>query len=159
MTPEHHPSPEPTLIHYTNHGPLIIETDYWRSDLARHGIVGISINAGCIRICLPREMRGLVQDMRRAKVVAISRGPWRADTGQTGEAVEVMWDDGSSDPVCLHTGVEQWPMLPRAGEPWTCAVYVWQRRPSRALDRPAIVRHVPHIPWLEPVSLRDLRPE
>lgn len=51
-------------IRVTNHGPLLLSSNYWKSELAAAGKLFVSVNAGAIRILLPPQLYGDLADMR-----------------------------------------------------------------------------------------------
>lgn len=55
-------------------------------------IAGV-VNAGAIRVLIPRAMRRVIQDMRTARYVIASRGPW-PEAGRP-DALELLFEDGS----------------------------------------------------------------
>ena len=54
------------MIQITNHGPLILSSNYWDSDLARAGKVWCSVNAGAVRPGFPFSM-GMTIDSAHVK--------------------------------------------------------------------------------------------
>lgn len=76
-----------------NDGPDIAGTNYWASPQATAGKPYFSINAGSIRVLLPDNMTGALKDMRTAKYVILSRGPW-PEMGRD-EAMEILFEDHS----------------------------------------------------------------
>lgn len=153
------------LVQVDNHGPLIIGTNYWDSELARAGKVFVSVNAGAIRVLLPPAAYGWLSDMRTAKECVLSRGPWsiKGLLGIPGaphvetavvEGVEIMWDDGSDSPFVLHLTPASFDMLPAEPEPgreWVCSTWTAKDgRPHKALERICHWRRVAEIPCLEP---------
>ena len=125
------------LITVQNHGALILQSNYWESDLAQGGKVFCSVNAGAIRILLPPARYGDLADMRTGKYCILSRGPW-PDQGKA-EGIEIMWEDGSDSPYALHLTPESFDLLPgepKAGREWVCAVYLAKDgRPHKSLER------------------------
>lgn len=140
------------MIEVRNHGPLILSTNYWDSDLARAGKVFVSVNVGAIRVLLPPAAYGWLADMRLAKECVLSRGPWPEQKKL--EAVEMMWDDGSENPFALHLTPESFDLLPGEPEPareWICATYTANDgRPHKSLERVCHWRRAPRLPWLKP---------
>jgi hypothetical protein len=138
------------LIQVQNHGPLILSTNYWDSELAQAGKLFVSVNAGAIRVLLPPCVYDWLSDMRMARECVLSRGPWPAE--RAAEGVELMWDDGSDAPFALHLTPESFDMLPAEPEPgreWMLSVWTAKDgKPHRALDRRCHWRRVPRIPWM-----------
>lgn len=140
------------VVTVENHGPLIVATDYWRSEAARAGKLFVSCNAGAIRILIPNALRPIVNEMRTAKVCVLSRGPWPAE-GKA-EGVEILFDDGSDSPFALHLGLESFDLLPaepEEGQGWLLSAWDEKKgKPHKALERRCHWRRVENIPCLKP---------
>lgn len=140
------------IIQVTNHGGLILRSNYWESPISKRGLFFCSVNAGAIRVLVPPQYNSVLGDMRAAKACVLSRGPWPDQ--HLADAVEIMWDDGSDSPFALHLTPESFDMLPAEPEPgreWVCDVYVQKDGiPHRSLTRRCHWRRVPRIPWLKP---------
>ncbi len=143
-----------THIVIENHGPLIVSTNYWRTDAAKAGKVYCSCNAGAIRILIPKSQRHMVDEMRSAKYVILSRGPWKAN--RLNEAVELLFEDETQTPFSMHLSVESFDLLPAKPEPgreWIVSIWLEKdREPKKALERPCKWRLVKEIPCLDPWS-------
>jgi hypothetical protein len=137
-----------------NDGPLIVQSNFWELPKCAMGKLVVSRNAGAFRILLPPVHEPALPDMAAAKLVILSRGPWR----QAGlsDGVEILFDDDTSSPFALHLEIGTFDRLPidteEVGKLRTLTVWTQPRRgvPHKALERPARWRRVPHIPWLEP---------
>lgn len=140
------------LITVSNHGPLILATNYWESEYAAAGKVFCSVNAGAIRVLLPPSSYPWLADMRTAKYCVLSRGPWWQ--GLSREAVEIMWEDGSDSPFALHLTSDSFDLLPGEPDPgreWVCSVWTQKDgRPQKSLEHICHWRRVPKIPCLAP---------
>jgi len=140
------------VIQIVNHGPLIVSTNYWQTDLAQAGKYYCSVNAGAIRLLVPPAHRDAIEDMRAAQYVILSRGPWPA-MGLP-EAVELFFEDTTDEPFALHLSRQTFDLLPAAPEPereWVLSVWDEKKgRPHKAVERPCYWRRVPRIPWLRP---------
>lgn len=136
-----------------NHGPLILSTNYWDTPECKLGRYLVSINAGAFRLLLPDVYESALEDMKTAKGVAVSRGPWAAQ--RLTDAFEFLFDDGTDSPYALHSSPEAFDRLPTdadaAGE-WVFSVWTRPRRgkPHKALERPCRYRRSPQIPDLRP---------
>lgn len=139
------------MISVRNHGPIVLETNYWDSELARAGKLFASVNAGAIRLLLPPSAYGALNDMRTAKECVLSRGPWPAM--KLPEAVEILFDDGSDSPFALHLSPESFDLLPaepEIGREWTLTVWVAKDgKPHKSLERICHWRRVSKLPCLE----------
>jgi hypothetical protein len=137
------------MLSIENDGQNISASNYWDTNYARNGYFFLSFNAGAARLLMPPSHRPVLRDMRTASEVIISRGPWpdqlRAD------AIELMFEDGSTAPFALHFGLEQVDRLLTAedeGKP--LAFTAWARGPIKTLALPARYRRVANIPCMEP---------
>ncbi len=95
----------PDMLTILNAGQAIKKTNYFDSAHARAGMCYLSWNAGAGRVLLPDSLLPDIQEMRSAKYVVVSRGPWTDQGGR--EAIELLFEDGSDDPFCLHLVIEQ----------------------------------------------------
>lgn len=146
--------PPSSVIVTSNHGSLITASTFWGSEYDRASKLFISCNAGAIRIMLPSQHRTLVNEMRGSKYAICSRGPW--PEMRAAEAVELLFEDGSDSPFCLHLTAESFDLLPaepEAGREWTLTVWTDDKgKPHKALERPCHWRRVPKIPCLKPLG-------
>jgi hypothetical protein len=139
------------ILAISNDGPLITATNYWEHDLERRGLAFVSLNARAFRVLLPRSLEITIPDMAtgRLAVVSVPRNPCRY-------AMEIMLDDGSESPYCLHLSAGQIDHLPARKDDGRddLEFTVWTRprrgEPHEALRRPAAYRSVTTIPWLKP---------
>lgn len=140
------------MIITENHGPLVVSSTYWGSDLEAAGKIHLSCNAGAIRMLLPASVRHYIREQRAAAYAVLSRGPW-PDRGLA-DAVEILWEDHSDSPFAQQFAPESFDLLPgepSAGQEWVIAVYDNKKnRPHKCLERRCSWRRVPRIPWLKP---------
>ena len=130
-----------------NQGQRIIETDYWDSEYAQAGYFFLSWNAGAARLLMPDSQKGSLRHMRGAKEVIVSRGPWIAQGGR--DAIELLWEDGSNRPFCLHLVAEQCDrILPATDQGASFVVAVWTRSGQKQ-RWPGKYRMVDQIPYLK----------
>lgn len=146
------------LIEIRNHGPLIVATNYWETPLEAAGNVFCSVNAGAIRLLVPRSHRLIINQMRcDSRYAILSRGPW--PEMMLDEAVEIMLEDGSDSPFALHLSPQLFDSLPgepAAGREWVFSVWDCKRgRPHKALERICYWRRVPQLPWMQPWQPRS----
>lgn len=136
------------MLKISNKGQAIIETDYWDSDHAKAGFCFLSWNAGAARLLVPDSMKNHVQEMRDAKYVIISRGPWPEHGGR--EALELLFEDDSDTPYCMHLVSEQADrMIPEGDQGGGFVVTVWTSGGEK-LRLPGKYRVVDKIPCLDP---------
>ncbi|MCK7579296.1 MAG: hypothetical protein MZV65_28570 [Chromatiales bacterium] len=93
------------MIRIQNRGQAIAATDYWSSAHAANGLVFLSWNAGCARLLIPDAAKSILRELKGAREVIISRGPWVDHDNR--DALELLWEDGSDAPFALHIVAEQ----------------------------------------------------
>lgn len=140
------------MIEITNHGPLILSSTFWGSPHEQAGKLFVSPNAGAIRVLIPSQHRGIIEECRQSRYAVLSRGPW-PEMGLA-DAVEIMFEDGSDSPFALHLSPESFggmPGEPEAGREWVVALWTAKKgRPHKSLERVCHWRRVASIPCLEP---------
>lgn len=135
------------MLTITNKGQAIASTNYWDSDHAAAGYCFLSWNAGAARLLLPDSQKLMLPEMRTAKYVIISRGPWMDQGGR--DALELLFEDGSDSPFCLHLVAEQADrMLPEDSQGGGFFFTVWTRGGEK-LRLPGKYREVQSIPCLD----------
>jgi hypothetical protein len=138
------------FIEVDNAGQLIAETNYWGSEMERAGKVYCAVNAGAVRLLLPRSMYSLVDECRTAQYVILSRGPWPAKGVE--DAVELLFEDGTANPCALQLTGDSFDVLP--GEPspgseWLLSVWTREtKRPEVAMQFPCKWRRSRRLPDL-----------
>lgn len=139
-----------------NHGPLILASNFWDLPAALAGKFLVSPNAGAFRVLVPPAAEPSLPDMLAAQGCAVSRGPW--PQARLGDALEILFDDGTADPFALHLSPESFDRLPApedVGREWVLTCWTRPRRgkPHKALDRPCryrLARSLPDLrPWTE----------
>ncbi len=142
------------MIEIINHGALIVSTNYWQTEMAAAGKYYGSVNAGAVRVLVPASQRANIEDMRAARYVILSRGPWPAKG--LPEGVELLFEDLTDSPFALQLAPESFDLLPGEpppGQEWIVSVWDEKKgRPHKAVERPCYWRRVPRIPWLKPWS-------
>jgi hypothetical protein len=134
------------LLKIENNGPDIVSTNYWQSDYAANGYVYLTINSGAFRLLVPDQMD--MEDMLTAKEIIISRGPW--PNGNKPDALELLFEDFSDSPFCLHIGAEQIDRMPTnedAGKTFPFVIWTSSGKVKEFVCR---YRTVPKIPYLKP---------
>jgi hypothetical protein len=136
------------MIAIQNQGQRIVSTDYWDSEHAKAGYFFLSWNAGAARILVPDSQKAVLREMRGAKHVIVSQGPWTDQGGR--EALELLWEDGSDSPFCLHLVAEQCDrLIPETDQGGGFVVAAWTRSGQKQ-RWPGKYRIVDHIPCLDP---------
>lgn len=132
-----------------NHGPLIVASDFWESDLAQRGLFFLSVSAGALRLLVPGGQQLAISDMRAgARRVIVTMLPvvrWAAGQAALEWAVErpggVSW--ARRFPPELVDGAS----LLNTDEKWIAAVWnLKKRRPHKCLERPAHLQIVHSLP-------------
>jgi hypothetical protein len=133
------------MILVTNSGPLIMASNYWGGELDRQGLAFLSINARALRLLMPRTLEPLIPDMATGKIVVASR-----PRNPSKYAMELMFDDGSDSPYCVHLSAGQVDRMPPQSDSGRTdlefTAWTQPRRddgPHEALRRPAAYRIVP----------------
>jgi hypothetical protein len=130
-----------------NKGQAIASTDYWDSAHATAGKFFLSWNAGAARLLIPDSQKLVLGEMRGAKYVIISRGPWREHGGR--DALELLFEDGSDSPFCVHLVAEQCDrLIPDTQQGGGFVVTAWTRGGEK-LRLPGKYRVVRNIPCLD----------
>lgn len=139
-----------TLIQIENRGQQIVNTNYWDSPLATDGRIFMSWNAGAARLLIPDHMEFLLRDMRSAKHVIISRGPYLGDIAL--QVFELLFEDLSDSPFYLLMALGQSDRIPPAheqGEGFTLSVWT---RTGQKICKPGKYRMVDFLPCMKPWS-------
>ena len=136
------------MLTIKNKGQAIAETDYWDSEQAKAGFFFLSWNAGAARLLVPDAVKGHVREMRSARYVIVSRGPWQDHGGR--DAIELLFEDESDSPYCMHLVAEQTDrMIPEDNQGGGFVVTVWTRGGEK-LRLPGKYRVVSALPCLQP---------
>ncbi|MGQ3672046.1 hypothetical protein ACT6QG_06585 [Xanthobacter sp. TB0136] len=138
------------MLRIDNQGQKIVETNFWDSEMARRGYFYLSWNAGAARLLVPDAQAGSVREMKSAKYVIVSRGRWE-EAGRD-DALELLFEDKSDNPYCLHLSKEQTDrLIPEEDQGGGFWVVVWTRR-GQQLRLPGKYRKVETVPCLQPWS-------
>jgi hypothetical protein len=114
------------MLTIQNEGQAIKATNYWDSEHARNGLVYLSWNAGAGRVLIPDSVKPRLREMKGAREVIVSRGPWTDQGGR--DALELLWEDGSDNPFCLHLSAEQCDrLIPEAQQGGGFVIATWTR--------------------------------
>ena len=137
----------PPLIIIKNRDQAIVETNYFDTPHAKAGALYLSWNTRAARLLVPDNQKGILSELRGAREVLISRGPWTDQGGR--DALELLWEDDSDTPFALHLAIEQSDRLlldtDQGGGIW-CSV--WTRGGMKG-RWPARYRRVTRIPCLQ----------
>lgn len=132
----------PDFIEIKNHGPLILESNYWDTiSLAMNGYYYLSINAGTFRLLVPDNQRGEISNMREGlKHIVVSMLP--VEQWQPKKLVcEWLCEDQSEYPWMAHIScgqVDRHPTAEDAGKEWLASVWIRKRgKPHKVFERPA----------------------
>ncbi len=131
-----------------NKGQAISSTNYWDSEPAKSGFCFLSWNANAARLLVPDFLESSILEMRSAKYVIVSRGPWPEQAGR--EALELLFEDDSDSPYCVTLGAENTDrLLPKKDQGGGFVFTVWTRS-GEMLRLPGKYRVVKTIPCLAP---------
>ncbi len=134
------------MITISNKGQAIAQTNYYDTEHARNGLLYLSWNAGAGRLLLPDSQKLALTDMRSAKYVIVSSGPWVEHGGIP--ALELLFEDHSDSPFCLTIPIEQSDRtLPSTDEGGGFYITVWTRG-GQKLRLPGRYRRVPSLPCM-----------
>lgn len=135
------------MIAIINDGQSIRETNYWYTDQAKAGYFFLSWNAGAGRLLVPDSQLAALREMESAGMVIVSAGKWSAEGGR--DALELLFEDGSDHPFCLHLVSEQTDrMLPDTDQGGGFVITAWTRSGERG-RWPGKFRRVSVVPCLE----------
>ncbi len=137
-----------SVITIGNDGQELAETNYFESEYARSGKVYMSINAGAFRLLFPDSMLNMLEDMSSAKEVVISLGKW-PDAGKH-LAFEILFEDFSDNPFCLHIGSEMIDRIPNDMHRKDETIFTIWTSKGKVLTLPCYTRKVNKIPYLKP---------
>lgn len=139
------------FIIVNNDGVDIKSTNYWDSDLCKSGIYYLSINAGAYRLPLPPKMNAALKEIESANSVIISRGPLRGKT----DGLELLFEDDSSNPYCLHMDTQAMDRLPSDADlGWKGVLFIYANGSNKPVIEFSRVyyRKVDQLPYLKPVK-------
>lgn len=132
------------MITIQNDGQRIANTNYWQSPQAAKGYCYLSWNAGAARVLVPRAMEPHVTEMKTGEFVVISRGRFEGR-----DALELMFEDQSDAPYCLHIVAEQCDrVIPDTEQGAGFAVAVWTEA-GKQLELPGRYRTVDQLPCMQ----------
>lgn len=134
------------MLSIVNNGQTVASTNYWTSKHACAGLFYLSWNAGAGRLLVPASQERQLAEMAGAQSVIVSAGPWVDQGGRA--AVELLWEDGSDAPFCLHLVAEQtdrW--LPDGDQGGGFVVAAWTAAGEQG-RWPGFFRRVAEIPCL-----------
>ncbi len=140
------------MIETVNHGPLVLSSTYWGSEVEQAGKLWVSCNANALRLLVPRTDRELIEAARQSQYAILSRGPWPEKGLQ--DAFEILFEDGSDSPFALHLSASSFDRLPEdpvAGQEIVVSIWDLKKgKPHKAVERRCHWRRMPSIPWLKP---------
>jgi hypothetical protein len=131
------------FISVSNDGPKVVDTNYWSSDLARRGMLYLSVNAACIRLFAPSALNA--GDLTGVTEVIVSRG-----RVSRGDAVELLFEDGSNTPFVITLSVGQCDRLPASSDQGRALKVALYQNGQCVREWPARYRIVKRLPCLAP---------
>ena len=137
-------------MYIRNQGQAVVETDYWDSTLAEHGLCYLTWSAGAARLLVPESMQHILPTISAADSVIISQGPWH-EAG-VDNALEVLWEDGTDSPLALYIQDEACDRILTAGDAGREFPFsVWTRE-GKHQSWTAYLRQVSSLPHLQPLD-------
>ena len=140
-----------------NNGPLIRETNFWETQIAKQGFLFLSFNAGAARLLVP-ENHEYLRDMTTSEYAILTRGRWN---GQP--SYELLFEDNSDSPYMVFMNSSTFDrMLPEseAGSDLPLLVYVrGEEHPVIASRKPARYRVVAKLPCMKPITFAPVIPD
>jgi len=140
------------IIMVENNCQEIVKSNYWDSTEARAGKYYLSTNAGAFRLLLPNSLLNFVAEMKTGKTIVVTVGPWPR-MGVLTPCFEIMFDDGSNSPFCLHMNTESTDgIIPNTEWTFKAVMFsVWAKGPRKIFEKPCFVRFGA-IPCLKPLK-------
>ena len=139
------------MIKITNKSEDIESTNFWHSALADLGMVGVSLNSGCLRLLVPESVENQIPDMLKNcdyAIVSTLKEP-----SPSGLCLEVVFEDHSAAPFCLVVstplviGFLPAPDATRIER----KLSLWTKGPKKVATLKAFSRSAPSLPWLKPL--------
>lgn len=138
---------EKQLIEFRNNGQEILQTNYWKTEHAKKGLVYLSWNAGAARLLVPKKIKSMLKEIKDSKYVIISRGNW-AEYDRDG--IEILFEDNSDSPYCLHITTDQTDrLLPETDQGGGFVVAIWTEE-GKKYQFKGKYREVDVIPFAQP---------
>jgi hypothetical protein len=132
------------LLVITNNAQEITDTNYWDSPQALRGWLFLSWNAGAARLLVPSASAAMLEEMRDAESVVVSRGAWE-EAGEK-DALEVLFEDYSDAPFrVLMLPYQCDRLLPPSDEGKPMVVSVWTRL-GKQFEWPGLYQRVAALP-------------
>ena len=137
------------IIHILNNDQDIVATNYWESQEAELGFIGVSPSAGCFRIMLPRDsVKEIPNMLKDCEYAIVSR---TEDIPDKGYALEVLFEDHSETPYrILVSAAQMLPNIPSmSGNRMEGTLSIWIEGPLKVAELKAFYRMVPSLPWMK----------
>jgi hypothetical protein len=90
------------VITISNDGQRILKTNYWDTEHAAAGFFYLSWNAGAGRLLIPDSQKSVISEFKKTVYVIVSRGKLNGR-----DALELLFEDHSDEPYCIHIVSEQ----------------------------------------------------
>jgi hypothetical protein len=106
------------------------------------------MNAGCLRVLIPRTKEHFVLEMTACDYAIVST---IADPRLDRVGIEILFEDHSESPFCLllapGAGIGFYPMI--EAEPVEGSLSIWLKGPKKVGAMKAYFRKVPRLPYLK----------
>jgi hypothetical protein len=135
-----------SFIQISNKGQAVASTNYFDSVQAANGLFYLTWNAGAGRLLVPDNQKRALAEMRSARFVIVSSGPWE-EQGRM-PALELLFEDHSDSPFVLTIALAQSDRhLPETDQGGGFYISVWTRG-GQKLRLPGRYRKVESLPCL-----------
>lgn len=117
------------MINIINKGEDLVETNYWESEHAKHGLMYLSGNAQVWRLLVPVKAKDYIAEMQMASSVIIEQSLAHE------QCWDLVFDDGTHEPFVVSLDKRQ---VDRAMAPGHMRLTVWTNG-GKHLDLPCTV--------------------
>jgi hypothetical protein len=140
----------------------VVDTDYWKSLHAQNGFLHLQYNARRFSLLVPPSFEHALPNICTGKIAVISRGAF-PECGKL-DFFEIMFEDYSDSPYCIHISPEQLSILPgcefrNVELRMSVLIQGGGNKPKKVLDLPCYFRMVNRIPCAKPYSLKAAQRE
>jgi len=127
-------------LFFANDDQNIAMTNFWDSEIAMNGHFYVSINAGAIRLLLPKQLEWCIDEIKTGSYMVLS---------QSTNDIELMFEDNSDSPFSLWAPIVFIDRLSSKSRMEGLRFSVWTCGCNKVLEMSANVRQVSRVPCLE----------
>ena len=133
-----------------NHAELV-GTNYWETEMPKHGYFFLSINAGAFRLLVPENQEHVIEEFKTGEYCIISKGPSPSPIHPF--MMELVFEDHTVTPYQLTICAGQVERnLPGTDAGKKFKLSVWTKGCKKVLEMDAYFRIVNRIPYLKPLG-------